>query len=45
MTQAVDESHNLPFITAPFAGGVWESRDSEGKGESKYIVQGYMHPP
>jgi len=39
LTQAVDESHNLPCITAPFEGGVWESRDSEGR-EGKYIVQG-----
>ena len=39
----MDESHNLPFITAPFEGGVWESRDSEGR-ERKYIVQG-IHAP
>ena len=35
----MDESHYLPCITAPFEGGVWESRDSEGR-EGKYIVQG-----
>ena len=39
----MDESHNLPCITAPFEGGVWESRDSEGR-EKKYIVQG-VHAP
>jgi len=43
LTQAVDESHNLPCITAPFEGGVWESRDSEER-ERKFIVQGARAP-
>ena len=43
MAQAVDESHNLPCIAAPFEGGVWESRDSEER-ERKFIVQGARAP-